>query len=89
MSKKYLYAVFLILAAVAASAKPFMSLRHGSPTDREMMDIILQCSDKSGTPWDEMWFYINPFLKTADVVEKCNMINAYRDECQKRGIDFS
>lgn len=89
MSKKYLYAVFLILAAAAASAKPFMSLRHGSPTDREMMDIILQCSDKSGTPWDEMWFYINPFLKTADVVEKCNMINAYRDECQKRGIDFS
>lgn len=89
MPKKYLYAVLLTLAAAAASAKPFMSLRHGSPTDREMMDIILQCSDKSGTPWDEMWFYINPFLKTADVVEKCKMINAYRDECQKRGIDFS
>ena len=63
---KNLYISLAAIFATGAFAEPFMSLRHGSPTDRRMMDTILQCSDKAGTPWDEMWFYINPFLKTDD-----------------------
>lgn len=86
---KNLYISLAAIFATGAFAEPFMSLRHGSPTDRRMMDTILQCSDKAGTPWDEMWFYINPFLKTDDIGQKCKMINAYREECEKRGIDFS